>query len=99
VLSYIPGPTIPETNHPAVTPARLESAALLLRRLHEALEVFRLPEGITWHPRYQPLPAGEPVWVCHIDAHPANTVFQGEQAVAFIDWDMVGPVPRVWDVA
>lgn len=99
VLSYIPGQTIPEANRPTVTPARLESAARLLWQLHEALEGFSLPEGIAWYPRYHPLPEDGPVWVCHMDAHPANTVFQEDQAIAFIDWDMVGPVPRLWDVA
>ncbi|HEU5380240.1 MAG TPA: aminoglycoside phosphotransferase family protein [Ktedonobacteraceae bacterium] len=99
VLSYIPGQTISEANRPEVSPARLKSAARLLRRLHDALEGFHLPEGVTWHPRYHPHPEDGPVWVCHMDAHPANTIFQGDQAVAFIDWDMVGPVPRAWDVA
>lgn len=99
VLSYIPGQTIPEANRPEVSLARLESAARLLRRLHEALEGFHLPEGVAWYPRYHPLPEDGPIWVCHMDAHPANTVFQGDQAVAFLDWDMVGPVPRTWDVA
>ena len=99
VLSYIPGEAIPEANGPALTPARLASAAHLLRRLHEALEGFHLPEGVTWHPRYQPRPSDGPVGVCHMDVHPPNTIFHGEQAVAFIDWDMVGPTPRVWDVA
>jgi hypothetical protein len=98
-LSSIPGQAIPEANRPEVSLSRLESAARLLRQFHDALEGVHLPEGVAWHPRHHPLPEDGPVWVGHMDAHPANTIFQGDQAVAFIDWDMVGPVPRLWDVA
>ena len=39
--------------------------------------------------------------VCHNDLSPKNTVYSedGSRAIAFIDWDIAAPGPRIHDLA
>lgn len=95
VLQYIPGecPRNAEARKSNVT---LRSGATLLRRFHDAVESFTPPPGAVWQGG-RPAQAGD--LICHNDVSPFNTVFEGERAVAFIDWDLAGPSRPISDVA
>ena len=95
VLSYLPGDVHGALPDALRTPQLLASAAVLLRRLHDASESF--PVGPT--DRWQ-LPAREPVEViCHGDVAPYNAVVRDGAVVGLIDFDTAHPGPRLWDVA
>lgn len=83
VLSYVSGEVL--AHSPVrLSDARIESAARLIRRFHDATVGT-------------PLAGGEEV-VCHGDLGPHNIVFSGEAAIGIIDWDQgVAPGPRVLD--
>jgi aminoglycoside phosphotransferase (APT) family kinase protein len=84
VLSYLPGEVI--ASSPALlSDARLQSAAALMRRFHDATAGTPLAED------------GEVV--CHGDLGPHNIVFDGERAVGLIDWNEAAPGPRLIDFA
>lgn len=75
----------------------------LLRRYHDAVAGFVPPDGTEW--RYPEMAAdSEPfvdargTVVCHNDAAAWNLVV-GRDRLAFIDWDVAGPRPPIWDVA
>ena len=83
ILSFIAGEVVREPTH--LSDARLRSAAKLIRRFHDATAGTPL--------------AAEAEVVCHGDLGPHNTVFDGDQAVALIDWDVyVAPGPRLHDL-
>jgi Ser/Thr protein kinase RdoA (MazF antagonist) len=72
----------------------LEDSARLLRRIHDAVSDFRLPDAI-WQ-----IVAHEPAEViCHNDFAPYNLVFRDGDLVGAIDFDTASPGPRVWDLA
>ncbi|MDV6262824.1 phosphotransferase [Rhodococcoides yunnanense] len=96
ILTYRHGTT---GNYPMPAAIRsveaLESAARILRRLHDLTIGLRLPDG---HARH--LPDGvDPEVICHWDAAPNNFVFEGSAAVALIDFDEAGPGRRIDDLA
>jgi hypothetical protein len=97
ILTYLPGRVgVPPYPLPSFVWAdeALREVGKLLRELHDATEDFR-PEYSAWA-----YPAGEPgEVVCHNDAAPYNTVFEEGLPTAFIDWDIAGSGPRVWDLA
>ncbi|GAK86030.1 hypothetical protein JCM19238_3620 [Vibrio ponticus] len=76
----------------------LESAAKLLRRLHDASADFlslHQHEDLVWM-----LPPREPYEViCHGDYSPYNVALSGEQVSGVFDFDTAHPAPRIWDVA
>ncbi len=72
----------------------LESAARLLRRIHDA-SVIHVQTREGWRGA-----AREPVEViCHNDFAPYNLVFRDGAVVGVIDFDMAAPGPRLWDLA
>lgn len=75
VLSFIPG-DVP-ARWQTFTDAQVRTAAILLRRMHDATRGTEL--------------AGEHPVVCHNDPGPNNVVFRDEAPVAFIDFDMAAP--------
>ena len=84
VLGYVDGEVV-ATSPARLSDARIESAGRLVRAFHDATEGT-------------PFAAGEEV-VCHSDLGPHNIVFDGEVAVAIIDWDEdVAPGPRLVDL-
>lgn len=85
ILTFISGEVGHAEDAPPVSEARLKSAAVLMRRLHD------LTAGT-------PLALGGEV-VAHHDLGPHNTVFAGDAAVAFIDWDGAAPGSRRFDLA
>ncbi len=77
------------------TPELLDSAAMLLRRFHDASATFETGPGDRWW-----LPARSPAEViCHGDAAPYNCVVREGTVVGLIDFDAAHPGPRMWDVA
>jgi Ser/Thr protein kinase RdoA (MazF antagonist) len=94
-LSYLPG-TVPAYPMPdwVWTPEVLDSAAHLLRRLHDASQPLA---GVTdgWRS-----PVREPAEVvCHNDFAPYNLVFDDGRLTGVIDFDYCSPGPRLWDLA
>lgn len=91
ILTYIEGDVLvgPEEDGDPVrilTDRQLASAGRLIRRFHDATAGTAL--------------AGDAEVVCHPDLGQHNMVFQGEEAVAIIDWDEdVAPGPRRFDLA
>jgi aminoglycoside phosphotransferase (APT) family kinase protein len=83
-LSYLHGEVI--VRYPArLSDARLDSAARLIRRFHDATAGTAL--------------AGDQEVVCHGDLGPPNLVFDGDAAVGIIDWDAdVAPGSRLVDL-
>lgn len=75
----------------------LTAVARLIRRFHDASTDFTAPPGANWHMTGAYPDAGEVI--CHNDLAPWNTVFVDKRPVAFIDWDLAAPGPRLWDVA
>ena len=75
------------------TEAALESAARLLRQIHDATAGFDI-DGPWRSPVHEPAEV-----VCHNDFAPYNLVFEGGLVVGAIDWDFASPGPRVWDLA
>ncbi|MDA0563799.1 phosphotransferase [Streptomonospora sp. S1-112] len=95
VLSYVPGDVHEALPPDLRTPELLTSAAVLLRRLHDATTGFAPAPEDRWL-----LPPRSPAEVvCHGDTAPYNCVVREGRAVAFIDFDAAHPGPRVWDLA
>ncbi len=95
LLTFVRG-VVPDALTPELrTTDLLESAARLLRRMHDASVGFvPRPQDAWW------LPTREPVEVmCHGDAAQYNCVVRDGRVVAFIDFDAAHPGPRSWDVA
>jgi hypothetical protein len=73
---------------------RLDDAARLLRRIHDATAGFDLG-GRVWQ-----LPAHPPIEVvCHNDFAPYNLVYEQQRLTGVIDFDAASPGSRAWDVA
>jgi hypothetical protein len=75
----------------------------LLRTAHEAVASFVVPDDAQW--RFPEAEADALEWVdergtiiCHNDCTAWNLVI-GDDRWAFIDWDVAGPRPAIWDVA
>ena len=84
VLTYLPGEVIVRSQA-RLPDARLDSAAHLIRRFHDATAGSSL--------------AGDQEVVCHGDLGPHNLVFDGDAAVGIIDWDAsVAPGSRLVDI-
>jgi hypothetical protein len=82
ILTFVAGEVAPE--QPPVGTKRLESAARLIRRFHDATAASAVAEG-------------EQV-VCHGELGPHNTLFVGDDAVALIDFDTAYPGCRLDDL-
>ena len=98
ILTFVPGdvgdyPLLPTMT----TDEALESAARLLRDYHAASVYQPLFSELPWQ-WYHPDPRQWEV-ICHSDFAPYNVVFADGRPVAIIDFDHVGPGPRLWDLA
>jgi hypothetical protein len=78
------------------TDAGLQSAARLLRRIHDASLDWNPPPGAVWG---SPPVDGDDQVFCHGDPGPWNFVWRDNEAVGLIDWDFLHPAPRIDDVA
>lgn len=99
ILTFVEGETV--TGWPDPFPEWIYAreavvqAARLLRRYHDlTLDLVHSP-GSTWR---MTAPTAHEV-ICHNDWAPYNAVFGDRLPIAMLDWDMVGPGSRVWDLA
>jgi hypothetical protein len=94
-VTYLEGDAGQDAMRHQVDVAGLESAARLLRRVHEATESFEPPPTVEW--AYAPVPGA--TTICHGDPGPWNFVWRDGEAVGLIDWDHASPAPAVEDIA
>ncbi len=97
VLSWITG-AVPLPPFPpwAMTDRALVSLAHLLRAYHDSVASFSPDVSLRWSSELADPDGGD--LVCHGDVCPENVVFQGEEAVALLDFDFAAPGRRLWDV-
>lgn len=98
ILTYIEG----EIGHYPIplymwSDENLRDVAQLLRRYHDTTAGYVAPTGAVWQFEY-PNPLKHEV-MCHNDVAPYNMVYRGGKPLALIDFDTVGPGPRIWDIA
>lgn len=86
ILSYLPSEPVWAYAEPVIA-----AMALLLRRLHDALDTFTAPAGSVW--RHE-IDHGVDLRMGHNDIGPQNIVFAGGLPYGFVDWELAGPVPR-----
>lgn len=101
ILTFIPGES-PGNVYPELKPymwsdKTLVCLAHLLRSCHDATHGLVYNAVDKWQLTYGD--ASKHEVICHNDAALYNVVFQDEYPVAFIDFDMAGPGPRMWDIA
>ncbi|MEM7803066.1 MAG: phosphotransferase [Chloroflexota bacterium] len=75
----------------------LIAAAQLLRRYHEATLDFPNDGSFTWGIAYRDASRHEVI--CHNDFAPYNFIYRDQKPVAVIDFDLIGPGPRLRDIA
>ncbi|MEM7333497.1 MAG: aminoglycoside phosphotransferase family protein [Chloroflexota bacterium] len=96
VLSFLEGET-------AVNPSTWKNdqplihAAKLLRAYHDATADFPVDDSMVWGIAY-PDPARHEV-ICHNDFAPYNFIYRSQIPYAVVDFDLIGPGPRLRDVA
>ncbi len=96
-LSFIEGASAPASLEGFMGDDTLVSVGELIRSYHEAMRSFVAPVGLDW-----PTMIGVPVsdgTICHNDIAPWNIIFRDGREVALIDWDLVAPGTRAWELA
>lgn len=96
ILSYIEG----EASFSAElwqNDSSLVATANLLRNYHDATLDFVQKEGLVWGITYPDSSRHEVI--CHNDFAPYNFIFQAQVPYAVIDFDLIGPGPRLRDIA
>ncbi|QPC47883.1 aminoglycoside phosphotransferase family protein [Mangrovibacillus cuniculi] len=73
----------------------LAGIAKMLKSYHDAVSDFPVTEG--WS-AYDLTPNNTEV-ICHNDFAIYNIIFNKEQPVGIIDFDLAAPGPRIWDIA
>jgi hypothetical protein len=79
-----------------VTDEGLVKFAKLLRAYHDAVSNYVPPTSLEWATGATKLKPGE--IICHGDFGPWNIVWQQDDPVGLIDWDLVHPAPREHDI-
>lgn len=106
VLSFVAG-DVPHEPLPdaACSDDVLVALARLIRRLHDAAQGWEPPADAVWgsipgrpHPDTKQLFAA-PELVSHRDYCPGNVVFRSGLPAALIDFDLVRPTTRLYDIA
>jgi Ser/Thr protein kinase RdoA (MazF antagonist) len=96
-LTYLPGHSIGADLLEDRSDSLVEQAGRLIRRYHDAMADFVIPPDAGWIPQIG-IPDESEV-VCHSDIAPWNVVVQNGEITGLIDWDLVHPGPRMWDLA
>ena len=97
-LTFIPGTTFDRSTPQVIPDEVLPAIGRLIRRYHDAVTGFSLPDDLHWHAAPERAVPGDFI-VCHNDLSPRNTVFRDGQPLALIDWDMAYEAPAIWDLA
>lgn len=95
-LRFIPGADGGDGWFHQHTDQGLESAARLLKVIHDAGADWIPPTDAVWTAAPEP---GHANVFCHGDPGPWNFIWHDRAAVALIDWDYLHPAPRLDDVA
>lgn len=96
VLSFIEGQSgIPSGIWQQDEP--LVAAARLLRAYHDATLDFEVQDSYSW--AYRDPDPGRHEVICHSDFAPYNFIYDSGIPIAVIDFDLVGPGPRLKDIA
>ncbi len=97
-LSYLPG-TSAHRPWPEVLKRDdgLIQMGKMLRAYHDAVRDFVPPEGAEWRIGKAQLKPGQVIR--HGDLGPWNTLWQGEQLTALLDWDFAEPGEAITDLA
>lgn len=78
----------------------LVAAALAARRFHDATTDLHFPDATVWRlPGLERSTLGDEEVFCHNDLAPYNVVTREGQLVGIIDWDLVAPGTRMWELA
>ena len=85
ILTFVEGEVPHDYGSYSPSDAKLANAARLIRRFHDATADSALAAGAEI--------------VAHNELGPHNTVFVGDEPVAFIDWDDAAPGTRLFDLA
>lgn len=85
ILTFVEGEVPQGQGSRPPSDARLANTAGLIRRFHDATASSAL--------------AADAEIVAHNDLGPHNTIFVGDEPVAFIDWDDAAPGTRLFDLA
>jgi aminoglycoside phosphotransferase (APT) family kinase protein len=85
ILTFVRGDVLHDHGEFSPSDAQLANAARLIRRFHDATGGSSLAAGAEI--------------VAHNELGPHNTVFRGEEPLAFIDWDDASPGTRLFDLA
>lgn len=96
ILSFIPG-TANDTTRLWTEDAAMLAGAKLLRAYHDATADFPTDAADQWAYRHAD-PARHDI-ISHNDFAPYNLVFADGLPIAAIDFDLVGPGPRLRDIA
>jgi hypothetical protein len=96
-LTYIEGSFV----HPGAWPDEsIAEIGRMLRKLHEATTTLRPPENSTWREWFGREMSGNGRRVFgHCDVGPWNIVARDGTPVAFIDWEVAGPVDSLVEFA
>ena len=96
ILSFIEGESGADSWIKIITEDGLAKFARLLRAYHEAIRDFAPSPQAQWAYRTGAPAPGE--IMCHGDFGPWNIVWQGDEPVGIIDWDMALPAQPRYDV-
>lgn len=94
-LRFVEGAVHPEP----WTDEGVHAVGVLLRRFHDASRGFVPAPGAAWRPWFGRRLGGGPRLVGHCDTGPWNVVARDDLPVAFIDWEVAGPVDPLVDLA
>ncbi|MGB3330778.1 MAG: aminoglycoside phosphotransferase family protein [Thermomicrobiales bacterium] len=95
--SFVPGEPAPADLAGYRDDRILVQVGKTIRAYHEAMRGFVPPPDVHW-----PIMPGTPAsdgTICHNDIAPWNTVFLAGEVRGLIDWDLVAPATRTWDLA
>lgn len=99
VLTYLPGAAAhPPLNAAVRSDRALRSAGRAVRALHDAADGFTAPKPGIWA-RHDAVIPTEIDCIGHGDLNPGNLLFDGDQVVGIIDFDVAGPTNRAFDLA